>query len=78
MYTVHLFDLEGNEVTWNREDNPAAFDPPYAEILNSTFSETLEPSDDLLRISRPTDTNPGFVKVFNGGPIDSFVGSYKL
>jgi len=78
VYTVHLLDLEGNEVTWNREDNPATYDPAYAPILNETFSELYEPSDELLTISRPTEGNPGFVSVFNGGPIDTFVGSYIL
>lgn len=38
IYTVHLLTIAGDEVTWNREDNPLTNDPAYDAVPNSDFS----------------------------------------
>lgn len=77
VYTVHLLDQDGNEVTWNRESNPAEFTYPYADISNTEFSD-IDPSDEYLTISRPEGENPGYVTISNTAYYQKFVGFYTL
>jgi len=75
-YTVHLFTFDGTEQTWNRELNPDTHDPPYAWVEDSMFSD-MEPSDELLSIRRPTDTEVGLVQIYSSA-LTAFPGSYIL
>lgn len=76
IYTVHLLDMDDNEVTWNRENNELTHDPAYTAIADSTFSANPK-SSEYLTISRP-DGGSGSITISNTGDLDTFIGSYKL
>jgi len=74
---VHLIDEDGDEVTWNRESNPAESDYTYEDIPDTDFSDNAK-SGEYLTISRPDGENQGTITISNTIDYHAFLGLYTL